>query len=304
MDYLVVNHGECFDDSLHMPPEDYNEESRRPLFLSSRLKQRNVQAQKNVSKVMEGVDEDRIGDDLKQIILPKDRPDLTDFIDCVMSQVIVCRATVEDMAKKTRRVQVGHPGLVCRHCLGRGGEGKYFFSSIESLTTAATVVEKHIAKCPHIAPEVKSRMVRCKARHPEQRKNMPQGAQGAFFGRLWERLRASRATAGAEADMYVTFSTSSGYQTGGSMDEASSDEVAAAGSSDSQVEFKSHVSLMKFLQTSAPWKDKPDLQDAIAQYYNCLDYGGRIFNTNAMPPHFSSEWLLAKIAPRGRTGNR
>jgi hypothetical protein len=64
---------------------------------------------------MEGMDEDKVGDDLKQIILPKNCPDLTDFIECVMSQVIVCRATVKDMAKKARHVQVGHPGLVCHY---------------------------------------------------------------------------------------------------------------------------------------------------------------------------------------------
>ena len=51
-------------------------------------------------------------DDLKVLVLPSDRPDLTDFIEYVINQVIVCRATEEDVLKKARRVRVGFPGLL------------------------------------------------------------------------------------------------------------------------------------------------------------------------------------------------
>lgn len=299
--FLVANHESLFDESLCLPHEEYREELGFTPYLVSRLKE--VKSHDVASSsANRSADEDM--DELRDVVLPKDRPDLTDFVDCVMSQVTVCRATDEDTGRKGRRVQIGHPGLVCKHCLGRGGEGKYFFGSIESFTTASTTIEKHIAKCPSIDSELKNKMVRFRARHAEQRKNMPQGVQGAFFARLWERLRrSSRSSMGGEADMFVTFSASSD-QPGGSVDDEGT-EAAASRSSDNQVEFKSHLQILHFLQSTSPWKDnKGELRDAFEQYYNCLEYGGQIYNTNAMPPHFNSEWLLSKIAPRGGASHR
>jgi hypothetical protein len=296
MEYLAANHEECFDASLHLPLEDYQDKATFPPYMLSRLEQAKL---KKAPGARDGKHEYEVTDSLKEILLPTDRPDLTDFIICVMSQVVFCRATVEDMNRKGRRVEVGRPGLVCRHCLGQSGEGKYFFGNIESLTTASTVVEKHVAKCPKIDQEIKDKVARCKTRHPEQRKDMVPGAQGAFFARLWHRFRMSRALTGAEADPCVTLSTSSGDQQG---DDSANDTSTTV--SENGLEFKSHIKLMTYLKTTSPWKDKGELQDAIDQYYNCLEYGGRIYNTNAMPLHFSSEWLLAKIAPRGRLGNR
>jgi len=34
--------------------------------------------------------------------------------------------------------------------------------------------------------------------------------------------------------------------------------------------------------------------NALEKYYSCLKFGGAIFNTPSMPPHYSSEWVLAK----------
>ena len=287
MDFLVFNHSAMFDGSFHLPYEDYGEETRFPPFILSRIKR----ARSN-SRMTSEIDEENL-DDLEGVILPKDVPDLTDFVACVMSQVVICRATSEDLVRKGRRVQLGFPGLVCRHCLGKSGEGKYFFGSLESITTAATVIEKHIAKCPSVDNDIKEKMVRSRARHAEQRRTMPQGTQSAFFTRLWDRIRRSSKYMGADADSYITFPTTSDKLVG--MAE-SNDEIISEKLED-QLEFQSHIQLMRFLQTSSPWKENQDLMDVILQYYNCLEYGGRIYNTNAMPPHFSSEWLLAKVAP-------
>jgi hypothetical protein len=66
----------------------------------------------------------------------------------------------------------------------------------------------------------------------------------------------------------------------------------------SNVEFHDHVALLDFIRTTAPWKGDKRLNEALDQYYNSLEYGGRIFGTSAMPKNFNSEWLLAKVAPR------
>lgn len=69
----------------------------------------------------------------------RDQAGVTDFIFTAYQQTMPCRATAEDTIRKGRRgVTVGFPGLCCRHCMGLGeqGEGRYFFSSLESLGTS------------------------------------------------------------------------------------------------------------------------------------------------------------------------
>jgi hypothetical protein len=292
--FMAINHLDLFDESFHVPQEHYASEATNPPFIVPLLMHLKTKTPHSVSE--ETAKGGVVTGDLKEILQPSDREVLTDFVELVLDQVIVCRATHDDLGKKNRRVAVGYPGLVCRHCFGMFGEGKYFFSSIESLTTATTVIEKHVTKCPKIDAEIKSNMIKYRTRHQEQRKLMPQGAQGAFFARLWDRLRLSKASAGAEADVYVSMSSGSGKKS------SSDDGESGDGSTptDDLIEFKDHILLLEFLKATAPWKDKPNLIEAMDQYYNCMGYGGRIYNTNAMPVHFNSEWLLSKVAPRSK----
>jgi hypothetical protein len=292
--FMAINHSNLFDESFNVPQEHYDAEAKVPPFIVPLLMQLKTKTPQPVSE--ETTQGGVVTDDLKGILQPSDREVLTDFVELVLDQVIVCRATHDDVGKKNRRVAVGYPGLVCRHCFGLFGEGKYFFSSIESLTTATTVIEKHLAKCPKIDDEIKSNMIKYRTRHQEQRKLKIQGAQGAFFVRLWDRLRLSKASAGAEADVYVSMSSGSGKKSG------SDDGESGGGSTptDDSIEFKDHILLLEYLKATAPWKDKLSLVEAIDQYYNCLGYGGRIYNTNAMPVHFNSEWILSKVAPRSK----
>ena len=292
--FMAINHSDLFDESFHVPQEHYDAEAMVPPFIVPLLMQLKTKTHQPVSE--ETAQGGVVTGDLKEILQPSDREVLTGFVELVLDQVIVCRATLDDLGKKNRRVAVGYPGLVCRHCFGMSGEGKYFFSSIESLTTATTVIEKHVAKCPKIDDEIKSNMIKYRARHQEQRKLMPQGAQGAFFARLWDRLRLSKASAGAEADVYVSMSSGSGKKNG------SDDGESGDGSTptDDSLEFKDHIVLLQYLKATAPWKDNLKLIEAMDKYYNCMGYGGRIYNTNAMPVHFNAEWLLSKVVPRSK----
>jgi hypothetical protein len=295
-DFLAVNHHEFFDECFHIPREHYLGEAAVRPFIIPRIS--SLKSKDGKPPAATKMQED--ADDLIDIVLPKDRADLTDFVDFVMEQVAVCRATQDDVARRSRRIPVGHPGLVCRHCLGASGDGgKYFFSSLDSLNTAATTLEKHIAKCSKIGSEIKTRLIECRSRHQEQRTSMPPGMQGAFFARLWDRLRSSKASFSSNSDGYVSLTTNITHATVGS---SSSD--AGATTPDGPPEFKNHVWLMHYLRKTSPWCDNRELQEAVDQYYNCLDYGGRIFNTSAMPLHFNSEWLLSKVAPRGKVASK
>jgi hypothetical protein len=306
-DFLAVNHHDFLDSNFHVPREFYENESTVPPFLVPHLSS-SRETKESPTKRVPFKREASTDDDSTEVVLPSDRADLTDFVAFVMSQTFVCRATQEDIERKNRRVPVGFPGIGCRHCMGFGFAGKFFFSSMESLTTACTVVEKHLQKCPKADEEIKSKMAEYRNRHGEQRKDMPQGTQGAFFARLWDRLRSCRAAAGSKPDLYVSLlaepptTEASSSRPGSPGPSSTGPDESGDGSlnSDTPSEFKNHILLMDYLQNTSPWDEQRELMDAIELYYNCLDYGGRIYNTSAMPLHFNSEWLLSKVVPPGR----
>ncbi len=231
--------------------------------------------------------------ELTEIIMESDkvtadgRPLLTDFVVLVMEQVIPIRATDEDTEKKNRRIHVGYPGMACRHCIGKSGEGRYFFSSLESMSTASTVLEKHMMRCPMVSNEIKAAITEAKIRHTVQRKDVPVGEQQAFFNRLWNRLRSSIIGLGAAN---ILSSSRKEEEVPPTAVEDDSDSVA--------LEFRDHLELLDFVRTTSPWKNIKSVQTALNTYYSCLDYGGRIYQTPSMPQHFSSEWLLAKVVPK------
>jgi hypothetical protein len=215
---------------------------------------------------------------------------LTDFVVKVMEQVVPCRANDRDAGKKFRRIHVGYPGMACRHCLGAAGEGRYFFTTLESLTTASTVLEKHVLKCPAVPPEIKSEVAAAKVTHPGQRKALVAGSQQGYFNRLWDRLRSSNIAGEAPN---VPMSQPDKEEKEESNPSGGGDDTESDG-----LEFRDHVLLLDFVRNTSVWKNNKNIQAALSKYYSCLDYGGRIYQTPSMPKHFSSEWLLAKVVPK------
>ena len=276
-DFLAINHEELFDKRFHPESEVYIGDNTVKPVVASRLEKLRLISSNSASEHVE----------LDEAILPEDRPNLTDFVETVMEQVIPCRATQNDIIRKNRRIGVGAIGLVCRHCLGSNGEGRYFFSSIDSITTASTVIEKHIQKCPAVSAEIKDRVVECRSRHAEQRKGLAPGAQAAYFLRLWERLRSSKVKDTAATLLVL---------------EANEDrenlKEDCGGASD---EFTDHVSVLKYLSETPLWSEKSEIAEALGQYYDSLEIGGRIYSTDAMPKGFSSEWLLEQVTGSAHT---
>jgi len=233
--------------------------------------------------------------EMKELIRKEDAERLTDFLVLVLGQAIPVRASAKDAAKKYRRIKVGYPGFACRHCYGHQ-EGRYFFTTIESLTTASTVFEKHVMKCDNVPPDIKTKVAAARKRQQEQRKLLPQGSQQAYFNKLWDRLRSCKIE-GVEAGVYIL----EGYSAKGSLGDSSMTGDGGEDGSPSNLEFKNHIDILQFIRTTNPWKGNGKIQEALNQYYNCLGYGGRIYHTSSMPEHFSSEWLLGKIVPRAKT---
>jgi hypothetical protein len=137
-------------------------------------------------------------------------------------------------------------------------------------------------KCPAVPAEVKNDIITSKMDHAAERKVLPLGSQQSFFNNLWDRLRSSRIE-GKVTGIYIPDSF------------PDDDPDIERGSHCAHM--TDHLAVLEFLSTSNHHKNDKALAEALNLYYNCLEYGGRIFNTPAMPEHFSAEWLIRKAAP-------
>lgn len=278
--FLSEKYKEVFPPSFQLPNEEYSSESKFPSRLIAQIKDANEMHLDQLSgKTSPSPDSD---DGSVEVILSTDRVDLTDFVAITMSQTILARGAEEDRGKG------GQPCIVCRHCLGQDS-GKYFYGSVESLAACVTVVEKHILKCTEVDEEVKKAIGEAKLYHPKQRKDLPTGAQAAFFARLFDRMQSlARSGCGFEIHSGVAIS-----------DDFSSKSVGTrnlGAKMESPRVFDNHVDVMEHIQSYEPWKSDTPLAEMISKYYNCLEYGGKICNTEKSPVVFSSEWLYSKLA--------
>ena len=294
IDFLVQSREKLFPPSLRLPREEYETTHDFPKSIIARLG--DVGNKSNGGSPRSG--KEGQSSSIREIVLPSDRNDLTDFVVTVLDQLIVCRASSDDLHRKGRRsfLTLGSPGLVCRHCLGQSGEGKYFYSNLQSLSTASTSIDKHIARCPKTSKDVKEKMAVAKAKHAEQKANAPIGAQTAFFSRLWERFRQLTKTSfGTEADMYFTL---------GPPTPAMDPDTQMSSSGSSVMEFTNHIEVLTYLQNTASWTANAELVSAMDKYYSCLAWGGTVYATSAMPSNASSEWVLAKLGHETHNHNK
>lgn len=168
--------------------------------------------------------------------------------------------------------------------MGANHEGRYFFSTVESLTACYTVLEKHSLKCKATPDDVKQRLVVARSKHQEQRKALKSGLQQKFFSNLWRRMRGSRLGGADPPSPQIppdtTESPTASKQPGKFVGE----------------DFTDHLTVLDRIRSEATI-DR-DIEVAMGRYYACLEYAGRVQYTPSMPPHFSPEWLLAKVAPK------
>jgi hypothetical protein len=300
--FVSSKNGELFPESLQVCHEEYavGHDVHRP-FLSPRIQ--TLAAQPLESEAASGGEGTEL---VREIIQPEDMHELSGFICTVLSQLLPCRATEYDLLSKGRATKgrtVGYPGLMCKHCAGKSTDGRFFFTSLDSLNTAATATLGHIYRCEFIPNELKKRIAHLKTRHPEERKALKHGAQAQFFARLWKRLWSAEGI----PDTPVVLTN---HQTGATdANQAVATNAVTLQQQQQQeeeesIEFKSHVDLLTFLATTAPWNKRSDILERIRQYYAVMAHGGEIYDTNAMPAHFNSEWILSQMVPPERLAHQ
>lgn len=198
------------------------------------------------------------------------------------------RASEDDAERKKGRITAGSPGLACKHCKGARFEGRYFFSSVESLTSSYTVMEKHYLKCSSVPQKVKDDLETARANHAMQRRDIPVGSQQAFYRSLWDRLTGSGTPYNEMAGVLMSPDTKN-------VDAEDSNDVDDADS------FDDHIKLIEHIKETVV---DEKISEALKQYYSCLEYGGRVYmREDVMPEHFSANWLVSKMVPKDYSVN-
>lgn len=125
------------------------------------------------------------------LVTMDDKPYATTFSFHLMGQMQPCVFTEADRLGKRKGLPPGFPGLACRHCFGGYGSGRFFPSSIKTLSDTSktlNVLHNHMMRCRKCPADVKENLEKLRGAHDEERAKMKFGSQKAFFGRIWERL--------------------------------------------------------------------------------------------------------------------
>lgn len=135
-----------------------------------------------------------MGRRIVDFIPTKEKNLVTAYTLMVISQLKVCRFTLQQKVGKRKDVFVGFPGMQCLHCEDhkQRRSGAYFPTSVKTLSDSKKIlyaIAKHINKCTACPLEVKYSIARALVIHEIQRRaEKRHGSQRAFFGEVWRIL--------------------------------------------------------------------------------------------------------------------
>ncbi len=125
------------------------------------------------------------------LVQPEDKPYATRFSYELLNQMQPCVFTEADRLGKRKGLPAGFAGLACKHCFGGYGSGRFFPSSIKTLSDTSktlNVLHNHMMKCRKCPVEVRDTLEKYRVHHDDERSKKKFGSQKAFFARIWNRL--------------------------------------------------------------------------------------------------------------------
>jgi len=128
------------------------------------------------------------------LVLADDEKYATGFSFHLLSQMQPCVFTEADRLGKRKGLPAGFAGIACRHCYGGYGAGRFFPSSIKTLSDTSktlNVLYNHMNRCRKCPQDVRDKLTVLRATHDDERSRMKFGSQKAFFARIWGRLHNS-----------------------------------------------------------------------------------------------------------------
>jgi hypothetical protein len=301
--FISEHYQEFFDRKFQPPLEEYVANDTSALWIETHIHSlllENEQKKLLASDAVEAKTTTEVNlsaePEIFQILLDEEKDQVTDFIRITLENSKLFFSKGDENRRKTTR-QLGAPGLVCQHCSGKYGEGKYFFSSMESLSTCYPVLEKHYYKCPDTPPAIKIEVAKARALHIQQRRLKPTGTQQAVFVKLWNRMVKCKPEIAL-------------LQNGSTIMFESEDDIdynSENSNDDDELVFTDHQTVIEYIRTidsKSNYKlsknQQEEIEDAFDTYYACIEYAGRIYGTTSMPQHFSTRWLLHKLTSLGQ----
>ena len=135
---------------------------------------------------------------VKDWIASSDRPLVTTFTNAIVDELETTTFNEDDSQKRGDRSQdmIGFSGLTCRHCRGANGTGRYFLSSLESVSDKRQLfaIRTHLSKCIECPEEIMQNILQLEKNHDIEQKDKVKGSKKAFFGVIWEKLHPDAAS--------------------------------------------------------------------------------------------------------------
>ena len=119
------------------------------------------------------------GEDESPLVFPEDDK-FTKFAFLLVSQMRQCQFTEADRLGKRKSLPNGFAGIACRHCFGGFGSGRFFPSSIKTLSdTSKTldVIFHHLERCRDVPTTVVIELTKAKETHEAERAGLKFGSQ-------------------------------------------------------------------------------------------------------------------------------
>lgn len=129
------------------------------------------------------------------LVIEADKSSSTAFSWLLLAQMQPCIFTEADRLGKRKALSLGFAGLACRHCFGGYGSGRFFPSSIKTLSDTSktlNVLYNHMTRCRNVPKEILQEVEKARENHDEERSKMKFGSQKAFFAKIWSRLHDNR----------------------------------------------------------------------------------------------------------------
>eukprot|EP00538_Stauroneis_constricta_P000200 CAMPEP_0119571158 /NCGR_PEP_ID=MMETSP1352-20130426/43976_1 /TAXON_ID=265584 /ORGANISM="Stauroneis constricta, Strain CCMP1120" /LENGTH=1016 /DNA_ID=CAMNT_0007620837 /DNA_START=432 /DNA_END=3482 /DNA_ORIENTATION=+ len=133
-------------------------------------------------------------DNMTCLVTPEDEPYATKFSFHLLAQMQPCKFKEADRLGKRKGLPHGFSGLACRHCFGGYGSGRFFPSSIKTLSDTSktlNVLHNHMMRCRKCPKDVRDKLDTLRCTHDDERAKMKFGSQKAFFARIWDRLHGT-----------------------------------------------------------------------------------------------------------------
>jgi hypothetical protein len=118
--------------------------------------------------------------DASPLVLPDDKSTATKYSFLLISQMRRCVFTEADRLGKRKGLTSGFSGLACRHCFDSYGSGRFFPSSIKTLSDTSktlNVIHNHMERCRKVPRSVVDELNNLKRSHESERALMKFGSQ-------------------------------------------------------------------------------------------------------------------------------